>query len=142
MEAPLKRPHIQRIPPEDYQALYPERLGQSEVDDQGVHSLLVRNKGEEYNAYRLTVSIAEIKRQLSVAAFKVILLDADLQPTSRRINSFLDEDNNWSSKNLFITDSGSRIRINSGFFIPPQIDDSDLFLLQVTALSADNSTHA
>lgn len=142
MEVSSKRPHIQRVSPQDYEALYPERLGQSEVDDQGVHSLLVRTNGEKYKAYRLTVNIAEIKRQLSGAAFKTILLDADLRPATRRFNSLLNEENNWSSPTLRLIDNGIKTPINSGFFVPPQTDDSDLFLLQMTALAVDNFASA
>ena len=142
MKASNQRPHIERIPPQDYAELYPQRLSQSEVDDQGVHSLLVRSQGEKYNAYRLTVNLAEIKRQLSSAAFKTILLNADLHPVTRRINSFLDEDSNWSSTNFCLIDNGKKTSIHGGFFVPPQTDEMDLFLLQSAALGADRFAHA
>lgn len=135
MKTSGKRPHIERITAEDYEQLYPDRLGLPEIDEHTVHSLLVRSRGKKFNAYRLTVNLDQIKRQLASAAFKTILLDADLRPATRQLNSMLDENNNWSSTSLKLIDSGKTISTKQGFFVPPQPDAADLFLMQSEELT-------
>jgi len=132
------RPHIQVAPPEEFEKLYPERLTQHEIDEQGVLSLLVRGHGETYEAFRLTVTIEEMKRKLGEAIFKTILLDADLKRATKRMNSFMDADNNFSSTCLRLKVNERRVPLRDGFFIPPQPDDSDWFLQELASLDVNS----
>ena len=137
-----KRPHIEVAPNGEFEQLYPERLKHVEIDDQAVLSLLVRGHGDEYESFRLTVTIEDMQRRLGAATFKTILLDADLSRATRRMNSFMDTDNTFTCRNLRLIKNEKPIAIRDGFFTPTQSDDADWFLQEVTALDLDTMLKA
>ena len=134
------RPNIERCSPDEFKRLFPERLRVDQIDEQRLLSLLVRSYGNTFDAYKLTVKLKDIRHQLGGAAFKTYMLDADLNPASRGMNSLMDSNDKVQSVSMQITDKGRGVPIRDGFFTPPQPDEMDLFLIEAVTDEASNRT--
>lgn len=129
-----KRAHIERVDPTMYEGLYPARLTQADLAERQPLSLLVRSAGREYQAYRLSINIEAIQRNIGRATFNTILLDEDYHPATRSISSTLDEANNWFAPSFALIDNDRTISTRHGFLVSPQPDKFDELLVQATSL--------
>lgn len=122
-----KKAYFEHLSADEYDALLPERLQAEAVSDDQLLTLLVREHNETPDAYRLEVAVTEVKQRMASVAFKILVLDADLQPVSKPIDSSIDSDNMWSG-DLCIESATRIFFVPHGFFVPYEdtIDWSDL----------------
>ena len=136
------RPNIERISAQEYEQNLPERLAAGEIDDQSVFTLCVRSLAKSPESFRMPVRVEDVRLRICEAAFKVILLDSDLRPATKRINSMLDVDRNFSTVSLRIIDNGRRIYTPEGYFMPYDASATDAFLRECMQLSESTSAQA
>ena len=128
------RVYISKIDPGEYDLLYPDRLTIDEIEEKTPLALFLKTPGENFDAFRVSSSIEDVKRHMGAAVFKTIGLDRDFKPASRRVNSFMDADSNWTSPNFQLRSKSRRITIESGFIVPNPPDEFDLFLEESSKL--------